>query len=44
MTSSNASGRPIAFTNVHLVDPASGYDGPGALIVTEYSAGSDLVT
>ncbi len=35
MTSSNASGRPIAFTNVHLVDPASGYDGPGALIVTE---------
>ena len=29
------SGRPIAFTNVRLVDPASGYDGPGALIVTE---------
>ncbi|HEY2356162.1 MAG TPA: dihydroorotase [Phenylobacterium sp.] len=27
--------RPIAFTNVRLVDPASGYDGPGALIVTE---------
>ncbi|MEO8115873.1 MAG: dihydroorotase [Phenylobacterium sp.] len=28
-------GRPTAFTNVRLVDPASGYDGPGALIVTE---------
>ena len=27
--------RPTAFTNVRLVDPASGYDGPGALIVTE---------
>jgi dihydroorotase len=27
--------RPQAFTNVRLVDPASGYDGPGALIVTE---------
>ena len=27
--------RPIAFTNVRLVDPASGYDGSGALIVTE---------
>ena len=29
------SARPIAFTNVRLVDPASGYDGPGAVIVTE---------
>ena len=29
------SSRPVAFTNVRLVDPASGYDGPGALIVTE---------
>jgi dihydroorotase len=27
--------RPLAFTNVRLVDPASGYDGPGAVIVTE---------
>jgi dihydroorotase len=29
------SARPTAFANVRLVDPASGYDGPGALIVTE---------
>jgi len=35
MTGSPAHGRPIAFTNVRLVDPASGYDGPGGLIVTE---------
>ena len=27
--------RPIAFTNARLVDPASGYDGPGAVVVTE---------
>ena len=27
--------RPQAFTNVRLVDPASGYDGPGAVVVTE---------
>ena len=27
--------RPTAFVNVRLVDPASGYDGPGGLIVTE---------
>jgi dihydroorotase len=27
--------RPQAFTNVRLVDPASGYDGPGAVLVTE---------
>jgi dihydroorotase len=27
--------RPLAFTNVRLVDPASGYDGPGAVVVTE---------
>ncbi|RAK61528.1 dihydroorotase [Phenylobacterium hankyongense] len=27
--------RPLAFTNVRLVDPASSYEGPGALIVTE---------
>ena len=27
--------RPQAFTNVRLVDPASGYDGPGSLLVTE---------
>ncbi len=35
MTSSPANGRPTAFTNVRIVDPASGYDGPGGLIVTE---------
>ncbi|MDP3174488.1 MAG: dihydroorotase, partial [Phenylobacterium sp.] len=29
------SARPIAFTNVRLVDPASGWDGPGALIVRD---------
>lgn len=28
-------GRPLAFTNVRLLDPASGYDGPGAVVVTE---------
>jgi dihydroorotase len=43
------SSRPTAFTNVRLVDPASGYDGPGALIVTEgvivdVVRGSDLGT
>jgi dihydroorotase len=27
--------RPFALTNVRLVDPASGYDGPGAVIVAE---------
>jgi dihydroorotase len=27
--------RPVAFTNVRLVDPATGYDGPGAVVVTE---------
>jgi dihydroorotase len=27
--------RPIAFVNARLLDPASGYDGPGAVIVTE---------
>lgn len=27
--------RPTAFTNVRLLDPASGYDGPGAIVVTE---------
>ena len=25
--------RPTAFTNVRLLDPASGYDGPGAIVV-----------
>ena len=29
------SGRPTAFVNARLVDPESGYDGPGALVVTE---------
>src|SRR5947209_7767431 len=29
------SGRPLAFANVRLVDPASGYDGPGAVLVVE---------
>jgi dihydroorotase len=27
--------RPLAFTNVRLVDPASGWDGPGALLVRD---------
>ena len=27
--------RPLAFTNVRIVDPASGYDGPGAVLVVE---------
>jgi dihydroorotase len=27
--------RPVAFTNARIVDPASGYDGPGTVIVTE---------
>ena len=27
--------RPLAFTNVRIVDPASGYDGPGAVMVVE---------
>jgi dihydroorotase len=26
---------PVAFTNVRLADPASGYDGPGALLVAD---------
>ena len=29
------SGRPTAFVNARLVDPESGYDGPGSLVVTE---------
>jgi dihydroorotase len=35
MSHPSSPNRPQAFTNVRLVDPASGYDGPGALIVTE---------
>ncbi|WP_394762474.1 dihydroorotase [Phenylobacterium sp.] len=35
MTSLSGNGRPAAFTNVRLVDPASGYDGPGGIIVTK---------
>jgi dihydroorotase len=27
--------RPVAYLNARLVDPASGYDGPGAVVVTE---------
>jgi dihydroorotase len=27
--------RPFAITNARIVDPASGYDGPGALVITE---------
>ena len=27
--------RPVAITNARLVDPASGYDGPGAVVITE---------
>lgn len=29
------SARPFALTNLRLIDPASGFDGPGAVIVTE---------
>ncbi len=29
------SARPLALTNARLVDPASGYDGPGALLVRD---------
>ena len=29
-----ARARPIAFQNARLVDPESGYDGPGALVVS----------
>ena len=34
MTAPPLSG-PIAFHNAHLVDPATGYDGPGSLLVAE---------
>jgi len=27
--------RPVAITNARIIDPASGYDGPGGVIVTE---------
>ena len=27
--------RPVAFINARLIDPASGYDGPGSVVVTE---------
>ena len=27
--------RPIAFTGARLVDPDTGYDGPGCLVVAE---------
>ena len=27
--------RPVAYLNARLIDPASGYDGPGAIVVTE---------
>ena len=29
------SGRPTAFVNARMVDPETGYDGPGCLVVTE---------
>jgi dihydroorotase len=35
MTGAAKSTRATAFTNVRLLDPASGYDGPGAIVVTE---------
>jgi dihydroorotase len=40
-------GRPLAFTNVRLVDPASGYDGPGAVmveggVISDVAKGKDL--
>ena len=39
--------RPTAFVNVRLIDPAGGYDGPGALIVAggviaDVARGGDL--
>ncbi|HEV2533270.1 dihydroorotase [Phenylobacterium sp.] len=39
--------RPLAFTNVRLVDPASGYDGPGAVmvvggVIADVARGGDL--
>jgi dihydroorotase len=30
-----ANGRPTAYVNARLIDPESGYDGPGALVVAE---------
>ncbi|WP_374570887.1 dihydroorotase [Phenylobacterium sp.] len=41
--------RPLAFVNVRLVDPASGWDGPGALLIqngkiAEVAQGHDLGT
>ena len=35
MSGSNPHGRATAFVNVRLVDPESGYDGPGALVMAE---------
>src|SRR5271169_3995911 len=35
MPEHHVSGRPIAFLNARLVDPASGYDGPGALLASQ---------
>jgi dihydroorotase len=32
---SPAAGRPLALVNARLVDPASGYDGPGCVVVAE---------
>jgi dihydroorotase len=31
----NATARPLAFTGARLVDPASGYDGPGCVLVLD---------
>ena len=28
-------GRPIAFVNARLVDPETGYDGPGSLVIAD---------
>ena len=30
-----AASRPIAFTGARLVDPATGYDGPGCLVAVD---------
>ena len=35
MSPRSQANRPTAYANVRLVDPASGYDGPGGVIVTE---------
>ena len=35
MTAKSGPGRATAFVNARLVDPESGYDGPGSLVVAD---------